>query len=92
MGKTFHYGPEGRQGLLGSKKLVVITARGGAYEKDSPAAALDFQEPYLRRIFDFVGITDVTFVHTDNQIKPEVNAVLAAVTAQIGRIVREQEG
>jgi FMN-dependent NADH-azoreductase len=27
---------------------------------------LDFQEPYLRAIFDFIGITNVTFIHAEN--------------------------
>lgn len=89
-GKTFGYGPEGPRGLLEKKKIVVITARGSAYEEGTPARAFDFQEPYLRHIFGFVGLSDLTFIHTENQMKPEAGASLAAVTAQIGRIVREQ--
>jgi FMN-dependent NADH-azoreductase len=90
-GKTFSYGADGPRGLLEKKKkIVVITARGGAYEDGTPARAYDFQEPYLRHIFGFVGLTDVTFIHTENQMRPEAGASLAAVTAQIGRIVREQ--
>jgi len=50
IGKTFGYGPNGHQGLLGKKSVVVITARGGAYEKGTTREALDFQEPYLRHI------------------------------------------
>src|SRR5467141_4736072 len=33
MGKTIGYGPNGPQGLLAKKKVVVITSREGAYEK-----------------------------------------------------------
>src|SRR5712692_4320665 len=33
IGKTFGYGPNGGQGLLEQKKVVVISSRGGAYEK-----------------------------------------------------------
>ena len=33
IGKTVGYGPNGPQGLLRKKKVVVITSRGGAYEK-----------------------------------------------------------
>src|SRR6266852_2399372 len=33
IGKTLGYGPNGRQGLLTRKRVVVITSRGGAYEK-----------------------------------------------------------
>src|SRR5579862_7342256 len=59
IGKTFGYGPNGPQGLLGQKKVVVITSRGGAYEKGTPREAWDFPEPYLRHILGFVGLTDV---------------------------------
>ena len=68
IGKTFGYGPNGRQGLLANKKVIVITARGGAYEKGTPAEKFDFQEPYLRHIFGFIGLTDVTFIHAENQL------------------------
>src|SRR6266478_5660485 len=37
VGKTVTYGPSGRQGLLGNKRVFVITARGGAYEKGTPS-------------------------------------------------------
>src|SRR5262249_52307931 len=49
-GKTVHFGPQGPHGLLGGKRVVVVTSRGGGYEKGSPTAAFDFQEPYLRAI------------------------------------------
>ena len=90
LGKTVGYGPDGPRGLLAGKKVVVITSRGGAYEKGTEREALDFKESYLRRIFAFIGLTDVTFVHAENQGKTEAVASLSAVTAQIGRIVREQ--
>jgi len=89
LGKTVGYGPSGPQGLLAAKRVVVITSRGGAYEKGTEREAFDFQEPYLRHIFAFIGLTDVAFVHAENQGKPDASAYLSAVTAQIGRIVRE---
>lgn len=51
---------EGR-GLV-NVPAVVIISRGGAYGPESPRADFNFQEPYLRKVFDFVGITDVEFV------------------------------
>src|ERR1700733_4769123 len=42
MGKTFSYGPDGRRGLLEMKKVIVITARGGAYEKGTDREGCDF--------------------------------------------------
>jgi FMN-dependent NADH-azoreductase len=64
-GRTFRYTAKGSEGLLHGKRVFVTTARGGFYGADSPAAALDFQEPYLRAILGFVGMKDVTFVHAE---------------------------
>ncbi len=58
----FRYTKDGVEGLVKNKKMAVITSRGGDYGPDSPSRAYDFQEPYLRAIFGFVGITDITFV------------------------------
>ncbi len=67
MGKTFAYGATGIEGLLKGKRFIVITSRGGAYPAGSPQAGADFQEPYLRHILRFIGATDVTFIHAENQ-------------------------
>jgi FMN-dependent NADH-azoreductase len=50
----------GTEGLVKDKKMIVITSRGGQYTGEMQG--YDFQEPYLRTIFGFVGITDITFV------------------------------
>jgi len=90
MGKTFAYGPNGRHGLLGEKKVVVITSRGGAYEKGTPAEKFDFQEPYLRHILGFVGVTDVTFIHAENQASQGAGPSLAAAAEQIAGLTAQQ--
>jgi FMN-dependent NADH-azoreductase len=46
VGKTLGYGPDGPRGLLEAKKVIVVTARGGSYEKGTAREAFDFQEPY----------------------------------------------
>jgi len=68
-GKTFRYGENGPEGLAKGKKVIVISARGGAYGPGSPAAALDFQENYLRGVFGFLGISDVEFVRAEGLSK-----------------------
>ncbi len=84
-GETFSYSAEGVKGLLGGKRVIVIESRGGLYT-EGPAAAIDFQEPYLRHLLGFVGITDVTFVHAEKiGYGPEARA--AALDAARGRIV-----
>lgn len=41
--------------------MVVIGTYGGAYTTDQ-SKSFNFHEPYLRTIFGFVGITDMTFI------------------------------
>ncbi|MBD2244103.1 NAD(P)H-dependent oxidoreductase [Nostoc sp. FACHB-888] len=57
---------QGFRGLVEGKKAVIITARGGDFSPTSPAAAYDFQEPYLRTIFGFIGITDIQFINANS--------------------------
>lgn len=63
-GKTFRYADQGPVGLAGGKRVLVASARGGIYS-DGPAASADFQEPYLRHVFAFIGIDDVEFVRAE---------------------------
>lgn len=59
----FRYTEKGPEGFLKDKKMVIITSRGGDYGEGSPFRPYDLQEPYLRTIFGFVGIKDITFIH-----------------------------
>ena len=59
----FRYTDNGPEGLAKNKKMVLITSRGGDYSAASPFHAYDYQEPYLRAIFNLVGITDITFIN-----------------------------
>jgi len=64
-GKTFRYTEKGPEGLAKGKKIIIVSARGGIYSAGAPAAALDFQENYLRGVFGFLGITDIEFVRAE---------------------------
>lgn len=57
----YRYTPQGPEGLVKNKKMVVITSRGGDYSGLMLKA--DFQEPYLRFVFGFVGIKDIRFIN-----------------------------
>jgi FMN-dependent NADH-azoreductase len=61
---TFSYTEAGPQGLLTGKTALIIESRGGLYS-EGPAKALDFQEPYLRQLLNFIGITEVTFIRAE---------------------------
>ncbi|HSX26330.1 MAG TPA: NAD(P)H-dependent oxidoreductase [Chlamydiales bacterium] len=57
----FRYTDSGKtEGLVKGRKMVVIVSRGGQYTGDMQG--FDFQEPYLKTIFGFVGITDIAFI------------------------------
>jgi FMN-dependent NADH-azoreductase len=82
-GETFRYSEAGPQGLLGGKRVIVVESRGGLYS-EGPARAADFQEPYLRHLLGFVGLTEVTFVRAERiGFGPEARAeaIAAATTA-----------
>jgi FMN-dependent NADH-azoreductase len=81
-GKTFSYGESGAKGLLSGKKVYVFTSRGGAYDPGTPAAQFDFQEPYLRHILGFIGLTDITFIHAENQGRPDLAASAKAAAVE----------
>jgi len=61
-GETFKYERNGPKGLLNEKKVLVLSTIGGTY----PNNKLDFQTPYLQAIFEFIGITDLTFIGTQS--------------------------
>jgi FMN-dependent NADH-azoreductase len=90
-GRTFRYTEKGPEGLLKGKKVYVLTARGGVYSNGAPAAAFDFQEPYLRAVLGFLGLTDVTFVHFEGlAMGPEAaNANRGKAIAAIERLTGE---
>ena len=61
-GKTFRYNDQGMaEGLAGGKQLVIASSRGGFHQ----TSGMDFQEPYLRQVFAFMGITDIEFVRAE---------------------------
>ncbi len=64
VGRTFIY-PD-YQGLVHGKKMFVLCARGGGgYGAGEQMEAMNFQDPYLKAIFGFIGITDITFLHDE---------------------------
>jgi FMN-dependent NADH-azoreductase len=58
-GATFRYTENGPIGLLAPKKCLIVLARGGLYSA-GPQQPLDSQEPHLRNLLTFMGITDLT--------------------------------
>lgn len=63
-GKTFRYTENGPEGLAGDKRVIVASSRGGIYS-EGRMQAIDFQEPYMRHVLAFIGITDPEFVRAE---------------------------
>ncbi len=58
------------KGLASGKKVFIVTSRGGGgYGAGEPMEKINFQDPYLRTAFGFIGITDVEFIHINNTAK-----------------------
>lgn len=64
-GRTFRYTAKGPEGLAGGKRLVIVSSRGGKYAGEAYETAMDHQEAYLRTVFAFFGITDVTVLRAE---------------------------
>ncbi|CAM2936085.1 MULTISPECIES: FMN-dependent NADH-azoreductase [Janthinobacterium] len=64
-GKTFQYGANGPEGLLGSKRVIIASTRGGYYGADTPMAALEHQESHLRAFLGFLGVTQIEIVRAE---------------------------
>jgi FMN-dependent NADH-azoreductase len=83
-GKTFKYGPNGPEGLVHGKRVIIAISRGGVYPDNTPT---EHAETYLKIIFGFIGVTDLTFVRAEGlAFSPEhrqksLAAALAAIPA-----------
>jgi FMN-dependent NADH-azoreductase len=59
VGVTVNYTAEGPVGQLKGKKVVVIVAGAGSYDKGTPTESYDFLSPYVRHVLGFIGLTNV---------------------------------
>ena len=89
-GKTFQYTANGPEGLAKGKRVIIASSRGGIYSA-GPAAGLDFQEPYLRAVLGFLGITDIEFIRAEgvNMSAEHKTQAVEAAKAAIGSVARK---
>jgi len=60
-GETFKYTESGSVGLLGDKKVYLVTAMGGKHEPGKS----DFLRPYMEHFLGFLGLEDIEFITAD---------------------------
>lgn len=82
-GRTFRYTAAGPEGLAVGKRLILALSRGGVY---APGAAGEFAESYLKFVFGFIGVSDITLVRAEGLAMPEhreksLRSALAAIAA-----------
>lgn len=89
-GITFRYSESGPEGLLKGKRALVIESRGGLYS-EGPAQSMDSQEPHLRNLLGFMGITDVIFIRAEKlAFGPEAREqAIDTVRRQIGETISD---
>lgn len=74
-GKTFSYSANGPEGLVKGKKIYLAVSTGGVY--DGPMKAYDFNEPYIRAVLGFLGMTDVKTFKIEGTNMPEMKETAA---------------
>lgn len=88
-GQTFRYNEQGRpEGLVSGKKVIVLASRGGVYS-EGPMAGFNHQDPYLRAVLGFLGMTDLTVIDVERQkMGPELaEQARAAAVGQIEQLL-----
>lgn len=81
-GRTFSYRDGKPQGLLQGKKIYLVLGSGGVYSS-GPRHAFDFQEPYLRSVLGFLGLTDVEVLRIEGTSMGQTEQALEAARQQI---------
>src|SRR5258708_32195486 len=79
LNKTFSFGADGLKGLAAEKNLTIIIASGSEYTAGSPLESYNTHGPYLRIVFGFIGIRDMTIIHAEGTNKIAQGAVTAPV-------------
>ncbi len=93
---TVSYSPAtGYTGLVVGKPLMLILARGGVYPSGNPSQTFDFQEPYLRTIFGFIGFRDIRTIYIQNTMqsdRQQIEADLRKAVAECGEAAKQFAG
>lgn len=62
--RTFKYTENGPEGLLVNKKVYLAISSGGLYTSEQ-MKSLDFTESFLKTVFNFLGMTDITVLRVE---------------------------
>jgi FMN-dependent NADH-azoreductase len=87
-GTTFRYTEAGVEGLVKGKRAILVLAKGGYYS-DGPMQAMDSQEPHVRGMLNFIGVTDIHYIRAEKlALGPdEREKSIIAAKAAIGELM-----
>jgi len=80
-GKTFVADATGMRGLLGDKRVAVLSAAGGSYGTGEVFDGLDCLTPHIRAVLGFVGVTDLSFIAARSMMFAGPDAAAASLDA-----------
>jgi FMN-dependent NADH-azoreductase len=73
--------------LLGDKRIIAVSTRGMMFGPGTPWEHFDYQEAFLRDIFQFLGITNFTIVRAEGVSSPDLReAALREAYSKIARL------
>jgi FMN-dependent NADH-azoreductase len=87
-GETFRYTASGPEGLAKGKKVIIAASAGSAYAANAPG---EYVETYLKFVFGFIGISDVTVLRAEGlALSPEnrqkgLDQALAAIPTYVAQ-------
>lgn len=90
-GKTFRYSEQGAIGLVGNKPIYIFSSRGGQYEPYPDRHGMDHQERYLKTVFHFLGISNITIIRAEgvNLSQETATNAMQQAYAQIDNLTRQ---
>ncbi len=63
--RTFTLTQNGFQGLVTHRKMLLVQARGSDFRSGFAYDLMNFQEPYLKTVFGFIGVTDIETINAN---------------------------
>lgn len=86
-GHTFQVGANGPEGLLKNTRAILVLGSGWVYSEGS-AKSSDHQEPYLRTILGYIGITEVETIRIEGTALGEEmkQAALERARVRVGEV------
>lgn len=73
-GVAFTYSEKGVQGLITGKQVYLAAASGAIYS-EGPMKDYDFGAPYLEKVFNFIGVTDITVIRAEGVNMPNLKDI-----------------